>query len=1177
MKQLTQTKHHAFSWAWSILLIAATTMTLGACTFDEEGLAQYQCEDDPDCASFGAGYFCRAGYCQSENITQCTSDSQCDDDLFCNGIERCSPDNEGAGLDGCVAGLEVDPDDGIPCTEDSCDDSLGEVVNDATACECESDAQCARPDQGACIVAICTTMRTCETEPAPNGTACNDGTSCTLGDACDGAGQCAGTPSNEACDNDIFCDGEEVCDPGSALSNGEGCVSGVAPNVDDGIPCTIDSCDEEADAAAHDTSNCECAVPGQACPNSDASACERRTCNDTFACEVVPSEEGDSCNDGFTCTIDDACDAEGQCRGTAINSRCSNGVFCDGEEICSPQSPDAATSGCLDTPPPVIDDSNPCTTDSCDEVNDMVVNTPGDGCVTCNNNSECIPANAEDINPCVDYVCNPAQICAISFKDQVEACDDGFSCTQNDTCNGGGACLGTDTPALCDNGVFCDGAEQCNPRAANADAEGCVAGQPAIVDDGVDCTTDACDPELDVATHTPTDACECQQDNDCDQTCLEGTCSNVDFTCSRVPSAPDTPCNDGDNCTVGDTCNGNGTCQPGDVRDPEVCDCIEDSDCPFSPPCQTGASCVEGACITTFADAEVTCSTGVTCDVSSCDGQGACTEDFNDNLCGAAAECMVNICSPAGQGADLDGCVPSPADNGTACTGGACQAGVCVPDATFPEGPMGDPNGSCNDGQDNDEDGLVDANDPDCGAPSTLTMTSPGTANAGLGGADGAMITLNPDNLSQQQRHLYCQARPILLSQDMTANTAEITLVQDINEDVNPGTDVVFNNALGAARGVRICNGYGVKIEAQDLNAIPAGKSVMVSMTMANPVTNGLGNNYRLVASYKHDQTDGKFIPMVILDQNETNELKTYEFMLYNNNYGMLELRFDVIDTNVLAEDSTSCGFVEQVSVFQIANPGLSPADGHRDLMQFLVNGSLIDSSNDLEDNNPTLGTFFSSARRSNPIAALRYLAAAGYNGRGVDWAGPRNEDSYLSLPSMELSSSVAGADTGDVVRDRYRVNPLVLDFGYAFDGRDWNNGDLAHMVIGDSTVEQKLASAIPETNRPGFLTSHYDVPLKSENRFFVVLPESMRPLTDRTLSFTHTAIHNKSVYIDNINLYSFNRVYGTDVEASVAVDQSALIKSATAGPVRVQCFWQNLDDPNTTTVASDPATITFQ
>jgi hypothetical protein len=98
---------------------------------------------------------------------------------------------------------------------------------------------------------------------------------CTL-DACDElADVVTHTPDDALCDNADFCDGDETCDVAT------GCVVGTAPFVDDGIACTIDGCDEEADIATHVPDHFFC---------DDADPCTVETCDEVLGCttEVIP-------------------------------------------------------------------------------------------------------------------------------------------------------------------------------------------------------------------------------------------------------------------------------------------------------------------------------------------------------------------------------------------------------------------------------------------------------------------------------------------------------------------------------------------------------------------------------------------------------------------------------------------------------------------------------------------------------------------------------------------------------------------------------------------------------------------------------------------------------------------------------------------------------------------------
>jgi hypothetical protein len=119
------------------------------------------------------------------------------------------------------------------------------------------------------------------------------------------------------------------------------------------------------------------------------------------------------------------------------------------------------------------------------------------------------------------------------------------------------------TQADCDDGVFCNGAETCDP------VLDCQAGTPVVIDDGVACTVDACDEVNDLVVNNPDNAnCDngqfCDGSETCDASlgCQAGTpvaindgvaCSvdSCDETLDRVANAVDDDfCDDGDPCTT---------------------------------------------------------------------------------------------------------------------------------------------------------------------------------------------------------------------------------------------------------------------------------------------------------------------------------------------------------------------------------------------------------------------------------------------------------------------------------------------------------------------------------------------------------------------------------------------------------------------------------------------------
>lgn len=263
----------------------------------------------------------------------------CDDGKFCNGTELCI---EGE----CAFGVAHGVDDGVACTLDTCDEDNDAIIH------------------------------------VPDHSGCDDGSLCTGEETCDLVAGCVSEFDASHCDDGVFCNGEEGCDPAT------GCTEGAAPGLDDGVECTVDTCDEETQTILH-----------------------------------TPDDM--ACDDDDVCTLTETCDAVEGCQ-TEGTQDCDDGVFCNGPELCDP------ATGCIAGTPPVLDDGLSCTIDACDEETDTVEHVPSDG--------------------------------------------------------------------ACDDDLFCNGVEVC---AADV---GCTAGEPAAVDDGLACTLDGCDEATDTITHLPVDA-----------------------------------------------------------------------------------------------------------------------------------------------------------------------------------------------------------------------------------------------------------------------------------------------------------------------------------------------------------------------------------------------------------------------------------------------------------------------------------------------------------------------------------------------------------------------------------------------------------------------------------------------------------------------------------------------
>ena len=205
--------------------------------------------------------------------------TSCSDGNACNGEEYCD------GFGACLPGTALPVDDGNACTLDSCDATFGVVHTSA-----------------------------------PTGTSCGDANVCNGNEVCGGAGTC---------------------------------FAGMPPALDDGNPCTVDSCDPTL-GVVH------------------ASAPAGTSCADANACNGVEACDGDgaclagtppSLDDGNPCTIDSCDPVLGGIHVPApAGTSCSDGNACNGVEACG------GTGTCVAGTAPVVDDGDVCTVDSCDPV-----------------------------------------------------------------------------------------------------------------------------------------------------------------------------------------------------------------------------------------------------------------------------------------------------------------------------------------------------------------------------------------------------------------------------------------------------------------------------------------------------------------------------------------------------------------------------------------------------------------------------------------------------------------------------------------------------------------------------------------------------------------------------------------------------------------------------------------
>ena len=187
----------------------------------------------------------------------------------CDDLDACTAGDLCDGVGACVPGTPLDPDDGVTCTVDSCDPITG-VAQVATDSLCDDNDVCTGSE-------TCDAVLDCQAGTPLNA---DDGVTCTV-DSCDPITGIANVANDTNCDDGQFCNGSETCDP--VLD----CQSGAPPFVDDGVFCTVDSCNEATDSAVNAPSDLLC--------DNDRSCDGAETCDPVLDCQVGTPPQGAAC------------------------------------------------------------------------------------------------------------------------------------------------------------------------------------------------------------------------------------------------------------------------------------------------------------------------------------------------------------------------------------------------------------------------------------------------------------------------------------------------------------------------------------------------------------------------------------------------------------------------------------------------------------------------------------------------------------------------------------------------------------------------------------------------------------------------------------------------------------------------------------------------------------------
>ncbi|MBW1810836.1 MAG: hypothetical protein JRJ87_21775, partial [Deltaproteobacteria bacterium] len=497
-------------------------------------------------ACSGDGVGCTDDECQAGSCQHSANNGNCPDDGdFCTGTEYCDAVNDCDSTgDPCTAGGQLcdavntrcvdclgdgDCDDGVGCTDDSCNSGPGTCIYTPNNGNCPDDGDFCTGTE------YCDAVNDCDSTGDPctaggqlcdglnnrcvdclvNGD-CDDSVGCTDNICNPGPGTCVYSPNNGNCPDDSdFCNGTEYCDAvndcdhtgdpctaGGQLCDGPGsrCVDCLVDgDCDDSVGCTDDTCNngpgtcvyapndgncpDDSDYCTgieycHAVNDCEstgdpCALGGQLCdgPNNRCVDClVDGDCDDTIGCT------DDTCNNG-----------PGTCDYTPNDGNCpDDGDFCTGTEYCN------VVTDCDST-------GDPCA------LGGQLCDGPGSRCVDCLVDGDC-----DDIVGCTDDTCNIVA----------------------------GTCVYTPNDGNCsDDGDFCNGTEYCDAlNDCDSTGDPCTAGGQLCDGPGSRCV-------------------DCLVDGDCDDTvaCTDDTCNIVAGTCVYTP-------NDGNCPDDGDFCNGTEYC-----------------------------------------------------------------------------------------------------------------------------------------------------------------------------------------------------------------------------------------------------------------------------------------------------------------------------------------------------------------------------------------------------------------------------------------------------------------------------------------------------------------------------------------------------------------------------------------------------------------------------------------
>lgn len=666
------------------------------------------------------------------NGTQCRAAAGvCDVPEQCNGVSVSCP------ADALVA-------NGVECRPSAGDCDIAEAC---TGVDVNCPVDVLRPNGFTCRVAVdlCDVSESCTGVDAtcPVDLYQTAGTACRASSGvCDPQDLCDGATTN--CP-DVLYNATVVCRaPQGACDAPEYCT-GVDGN------CPIDVLYPNTQVCRNATGPCDapenCTGTSSACPvdvlrpNTYYCAFESGGCSANTTCTGISSTcPASTAPAGTPCTVDgnlcylDTCAANGTClRGSALNY--DDALYCNGLETCDP-----LTGGIVFGTPPLCDDGNSCTSNTCSNLLAACVYTPlpgtfgpcGGGLGACTpGNYSCNGTGPSPVVTCVGEVLPTPEVCGDGIDNNCNGIVDGIcsgqGCVTDADC--ANITLGTCSQVSCGSNLICNVTFKpvdapCDDRMGCTYDDKCTAlgvcvGTPIVCNDFEDCTYDYCaepygrcvfDAEPLVGSDCPLG--HCSSSGQCEYPHV--TCPVLNASvCSRYVFNRDTgvcdliartgSCDDGNECTVYDACV-DGAC----VGAPKVCDdfveCTIDSCIAPLGICQhtvnTGHCYIDGYCMDD-GDVNPKCDCLV-CNSSisttqwslpstplSCNDGDTCTENDVCNVvsgvcegtpisCTSPGQCYQSACA-GGQCTVSPVTVGTPCDDGDACTeNDVCANGQCV-------------------------------------------------------------------------------------------------------------------------------------------------------------------------------------------------------------------------------------------------------------------------------------------------------------------------------------------------------------------------------------------------------------------------------------------------------------------------------------------------------------------